>query len=89
MKNQKYCCERFQGYYEKPEPSRLTFPFIKIYKIEKDEWNKGKKLLRYSIVCGFEKDKPPHIIIKYCPFCGKNLFKFYKSDKWVNGEFEI
>ncbi|HXB40220.1 MAG TPA: hypothetical protein VNZ49_06735 [Bacteroidia bacterium] len=80
-----YCCERFKGYYEKPELPRLIFPFFKIFKPASNKWDEEKISLRYSVVCGFEKDNPPEILIRYCPFCSKDLFKHYKDEEWVNG----
>jgi hypothetical protein len=77
----KFCCERFQTYYEDP-PDRLIYPAIKIVKISTDD----KWPLRFFFLCGFVKDKPPSINMAYCPFCGNNLFKFYKSEAYINAK---
>lgn len=87
-KNKQFCCDQFTSYYEKhPYPEVETYPNIKIIKLEPDHFNKGKYLYRYYLVSGFVKDKPPFIVMKFCPFCGVNLFKFYNSDNYINADY--
>jgi hypothetical protein len=91
----KFCCDRFKNYYERGEiyeGDKLVkeiYPKIKIVKIEADKYNNGVNLFRFYFVAGFLKDRPPVINMKYCPFCGKNLFNFYKSDLYINGRQEV
>ena len=88
----KFCCDRFKSYHEncgnngESDSERETYPNIKIVKLKADLINGGKNLYRYLILCGFTKDNPPYIVLKYCPFCGNNLFDFYRSDAYVNAD---
>ncbi len=87
----KFCCDRFKGNYE-TVTDREVYPSIKIVKLSADSFNQGKNLYRFYFVCGFMKDKPPVINVRFCPFCGTNLFYYYKSDSYINGsysDFEI
>jgi hypothetical protein len=90
----KFCCERFEFNYncgiifENGMAIKEVYPHIKIIKIQKNEFNERKKLYRYLLVCGFLKDKPPVILIKFCPFCGTNLYNFYTKDEYVNESAE-
>jgi len=87
----RYCCERFESYVEdslevlEGQIVAEHFPSIKIVKGVADKFNNGKNLYSFLIICGFIKDNPPTIVIAFCPFCGKNLFKYYKDDKYVQG----
>lgn len=86
----RFCCERFQSYYETGfvnegpgTPTRELYPNIKIIKLNEGPYV-GDKPYRFLIVCGFLRDKPPAIYIGYCPFCGMDLFTFYKNDDYIN-----
>lgn len=87
-KVEKFCCDTFKGNYQ-AVTDREVFPNIKIVKIENERINIGKNPYRYYFVCGFLRDKPPYINMRYCPFCGTDLFKFYKSDEYVNADYKI
>jgi hypothetical protein len=41
---------------------------------------------RFYISIGYEKFRPdiPAFNIDFCPFCGTNLYTFYKSDEYAN-----
>jgi len=85
-----FCCERFQSNYQSGKVYdgdnliKELFPNIKIVKLKPDKINEGKDLYRYLYVCGFLKDKPPVINMRFCPFCGTNLYDFYTSDEYIN-----
>jgi len=63
---------------------------IRIIKLERenDTWNPFSKREKYSyfLTEGYTKGQKDvkHIHLKYCPFCGTELSKFYKDDKYVN-----
>lgn len=46
----------------------------------------SKNIYRYLITEGYRDftDDMKLIFIEYCPFCGKNLSKIYKSDDYIN-----
>lgn len=67
---------------------RELYPNIKIIKVPPDKFNEGRNLYRYLLVCGFIKDKPPFVSMRHCPFCGTNLFEFYTSDNYINGNYD-
>lgn len=83
----KYCCDKFEMYQKFPN---TTSPNIRIVKFEPiPKAGIDKSHYSFFITMGYEKFslKLPTIIISFCPFCGTNLKKFYKSDGYVN-EFE-
>jgi hypothetical protein len=89
----KFCCARFESYHQDSGKidagsfKRETYPNIKIVKLSPNDHNQGKNLYRYLLVCGFMEQAPPSFVnMKYCPFCGTDLFKFYRSDEYVNNE---
>jgi hypothetical protein len=63
---------------------RMRFPIFS--KPLRDE-----SLYRFFITIGYVSkfgfDKVPAMNIDFCPYCGVNLFKFYKKDEYVH-EFE-
>jgi hypothetical protein len=86
-----FCCGKFKSYYENGviqdgEFKKEVFPNLKIVKTEIGTGNEGTNLYRYLFVCGFLKDKPPTINLKYCPFCGENLYEYYNNDLYINEE---
>ena len=91
----KFCCDQFQSYHQdrgnvgEGSSEREVFPNIQIVKLPEDNFNKSKNLYRYLMVCGFLKSNPPFVNMKYCPFCGTDLFEFYKSDEYINGKQEV
>jgi hypothetical protein len=91
----KFCCERFKGQHQYGgivsfgDSQREIYPNLKIVKLPANEYNGSTNLYRYLIVCGFIKDAPPVINIKFCPFCGVHLYDFYKTDEFVNGESTV
>jgi hypothetical protein len=91
MKMKKFCCDKFKSSYDsgkiydnEGKLIKELYPNIVIFKITDSRIDTSKRPFRFLIVCGFLKDKPPIIMVSYCPFCGKNLHDFYKSDEYVN-----
>ncbi len=88
-----FCCERFENYYyvenTTEEMARDVYPNIKIIKLKPNKHDRpGNEMhpYRFLLVCGFMKDKPPFVNLKFCPFCGTDLFKFYNASEFVNFE---
>jgi hypothetical protein len=85
-----FCCNKFQSYYEDNSLARdgqvviERFPSIKIVKLGANNNGTIDKPYRFLIISGLVNDRPPYINIAYCPFCGANLFNFYKSDIYIN-----
>jgi hypothetical protein len=79
MKN---CCEKFKLYSDGQNESS---PNIRIVKFLPNLHQK-KHYFRFFITHGYEKFNMDVIFmnIAYCPFCGKNLFDFYKEDTIPN-----
>lgn len=86
-----YCCDSFRsfclerGLIGEGDSQREVYPNIQIVKLEKDRFDQGNNLYRFLLVCGLQKEKPPVVNMRHCPFCGTNLFDFYQNDKYVNG----
>ena len=81
----KFCCERFESYYELSNLQFPSFRILKLYPKFSDDVSKQYAFLiaiRYLEI----KVKPLFIAIEYCPFCGTHLNTFYRSDNYVNAE---
>ena len=79
----KYCCEGFESAYNMPNYYGLN---IRIVKYTKEELLDQTSLYRFYITVGYKETdiNIPCFNIAFCPFCGKNLFKFYASDRYIN-----
>ncbi len=88
QKEKQYCCDRFSIYHQ---AHKRTFPNIRIVKWKSKHFFKNDgNPYGFWITVGYEtfetwdlssKHRWP---ITYCPFCGKDLYKFYKSDEYAN-----
>lgn len=80
-----YCWERFESAHSMPNSYGLN---IRIVKFKKEDLIDKNFLYRYFITPGFSEsaENIPRLNIAFCPFCGENLFAFYKSDVFVNAE---
>ena len=91
----KFCCDKFKRdydlgkIYDGEKLIKELYPNIRIVKTQPHKFSQGENLLRFLFVCGFTKDNPPVINMKYCPFCGTHLFDFYKEDNYVNEDSKI
>lgn len=83
MNKMKYCCEWFRINHSLPREKGLN---IRIVKYSPKELMDEKNLFRYYISYAYIKEDKnvPNLNIKFCPFCGTNLYKFYKSDDYIN-----
>ena len=79
----KYCCVRFENQVVLPKESGLN---IRILRFSENELISNKNLYRFFITPGYSSSDRgvPTFNIAYCPFCGENLFQYYKSDSYVN-----
>jgi hypothetical protein len=79
----KFCCERFQNYYDRP---KTRGPNIRIVKYSADQLLDTTYRYRFYIAYDYtdEARLVPNMNIAYCPFCGTHLFEFYRDDKYVN-----
>ncbi|MGE7775631.1 hypothetical protein ACQKLP_12955 [Chitinophaga sp. NPDC101104] len=79
----RYCCEKFANQLELSREHSLN---IRVLKFEPKDLIDTEKRYRFFITPGYTlADRSvPVYNIAYCPFCGKDLFKFYKDDAFVN-----
>jgi len=79
----KYCCERFKSAHNMPSYYGMN---IRIVKYLPEELVDKKNLYRYYITRGYDETEKQiaSFNVAYCPFCGTSLFKYYKSDEYVN-----
>lgn len=79
----KFCCERFEAAANLRREQGIN---IRIIKFNKEELLDQKNLYRFFVTPGYKiGDKStPTLNIAHCPFCGQNLFLFYRSDEYVN-----
>ena len=91
-KELKYCCDRFEI---SATRAKTTNPNIRIVKLTSPHYFKQyvekkfrKNPLRFFLTQGFLEefrvDLTGNISIMYCPYCGKDLYKFYKDDAYAN-----
>lgn len=96
----KFCCSIFESYYyidnylgfnirlvKSTNPSSLEMGHLLFYKTKGLIKTKHKRRdLRFYITMGYENFNysMPILNIGFCPFCGKNLFDFYKDDEYIN-----
>ena len=82
----KFCCDKFRFHYEGPNEMGLNFRIIKLSPAFVKRGYFGDNVYRYIISDGYTKfdDKVKKIFMEYCPFCGKELKKIYRSDEYVN-----
>jgi len=79
----KFCCERFEMHYFFPDNYGMN---IRIVKYAENELLDKRNLYRFYITQGYAlgQTNVSNLNVGFCPFCGENLFKFYKSDHYVN-----
>ncbi len=81
----KYCCRNFETDCNVDRRSR---PNIRVVKISVDQVPEIdiNYPYRFYFTIGYEEGQKnvPSRFINYCPYCGANLFKFYKNDQYVN-----
>ena len=80
-----FCCNSFQTDWFLDSRAR---PNIRIVKVDLKEVPQidPKYPYRFYFTIGYspEERNVPVRFIKYCPYCGKNLFKFYRDDEYIN-----
>ena len=83
----KYCCDSFKLEAELPRETGLN---IRIIKFDKNELMSPSSEFRFFITPGFnlQSKSIPTLNIAFCPWCGKNLFKYYKSDEYINEPYK-
>lgn len=82
--DQKYCCARFGI---RHEVSREEGFNLRVVKSDPDMRLDVFNIYRFYLTPGYktgQKKRVKHIIIRYCPFCGTDLYDFYRSDAYVN-----
>ena len=84
-KKGRYCCDFFKrdcSVHHKAQPN------IRIIKIDKKQIPQidDNYPYRFYLTVGYEKGEKnvPLRSFKYCPYCGTNLYNFYKSDDYIN-----
>ena len=83
----KYCCDRFKLSAELPRESGLN---IRIIKFDKTELMDSSKQFRFFVTPGYTSESKgiPTLNIAFCPWCGKNLFNYYKADEYANETYK-
>lgn len=79
----KYCCDKFKDQLSLERTQGLN---IRIIKFKSDELLDTKSLYRFFVTPGYQSSDRAVATynIAYCPFCGKDLFKFYNNDDYIN-----
>lgn len=81
----KFCCQKFNSGWSLNRVSPLNIRVVKIDLKEVPEIN-PKYPYRFYLTIGYREGEKnvPSRFLSFCPYCGKDLFKFYKSDEYVN-----
>lgn len=81
----KFCCHDFETDWHLDRQARPNIRVVKIDTNQVPEIN-PKYPYRFYFTVGYEQNEKgvPGRFLKYCPYCGKDLFKFYQDDKYVN-----
>ena len=81
----KFCCDRFKQDLDLDHRARPNIRIVKININEVPGIN-PKYPYRFYLTVGYEKGEKnvPSRSINYCPYCGKSLRKYYKSDDYIN-----
>jgi hypothetical protein len=82
----KYCCARFGIRHEVSREEGINLRIVKPYpEYRMDTHN----VYRFYLTPGYKEGQKKvvnHISIRYCPFCGTDLYGFYRSDFYINEE---
>ncbi|RAI98439.1 hypothetical protein LX64_04801 [Chitinophaga skermanii] len=79
----KFCCTRLGIRHEVSREIGMNFRVVKYdAEVRFDKTN----LFRFFVTPGYmtEERNVKHLNIKFCPFCGTNLYEFYKADEFIN-----
>jgi hypothetical protein len=81
----KYCCRHFESDCNVDRRARPNIRIVKIDITKVPEIN-HKYPYRFYFTVGYteEEKNVPSRLLYYCPYCGKDLLKFYRSDEYVN-----
>jgi len=81
----KYCCRHFEC---DCKVDRRARPNIRVVKIDINQVPQidPKYRYRFYFTIGYDENdrNVPSRFLTYCPYCGKNLFKYYRSDEYIN-----
>lgn len=91
---EKTCCDKFRFLHSGDSSLGLNIRVIKlsdsyIKESEKRGFSLIKKKNQYNFIftegySGKLDNKGQSTFIEFCPFCGTNLKKFYRDDKYIN-----
>jgi hypothetical protein len=78
-----YCCDKFRHHALCESEVGLN---IRIIKFTADQLLDKEKSYRFFITPGYKVTdrQVPTMNVRYCPWCGQDLFEFYDSDNYVN-----
>lgn len=81
----KYCCS---GFRIDVELDKRACPNVRIIKLDSKEV-KGINPdypYRFYLTTGYNPGdyQVPSRMLNFCPYCGTNLYRFYRSDKYIN-----
>lgn len=81
----KYCCDKFRFLNSGVKNMGLNIRIVKLSKefIERGNLDFDKSFLITEGYSNTIDECSQKIAINFCPFCGSNLKKFYKSDDYI------
>jgi len=82
----KYCCNSFMARLETDRGMGLNIRIVKLTEREVFDKKELKKPYRVFLTEGYEigQSNVKMALIKFCPFCGKEIERFYSLESYVN-----
>lgn len=86
----RFCCKKFQFFYSGEKALGLNIRVIKLSKefIQRGQLDFDRNFLITEGYLGKVNDCKKVMVIKYCPFCGKELIKLYSDEEYVQEVME-
>jgi len=83
----KFCCEKFELHYSFRNGLAHSFRVINCEPItlsRENTTNHMRFIIITSPYVNFNILETPSIMIDYCPFCGTDLHRYYKTEEYIN-----
>jgi hypothetical protein len=82
---EKFCCDQFKIFYSGPNEFGLNIRIVKLSDafVKRGQLNFNKSFLITEGYTNTINDCKKTMTIQFCPFCGRELKKFYGSNDYV------
>jgi len=79
-----YCCDSFKLDVSRPSTSGPNIRIVQF--LPQPDWDKNELYIGFFITMGYDTFSLylPKMNISFCPYCGVDLKKFYRSEYYCN-----